>query len=117
MHHFYVRAGHTKANLPKEFFSPRRMSQFKWEFNGFPKKDDPVEELKAPPPSSSVQFLGGRRVHSVENICGDSKPARHVSADPNTSRDQRLSQQSDNLKRSTSMQGKNPSKGKKNYQC
>ena len=77
----------------------------------------PVEELKAPPPSSSVQFLGGRRVHSVENICGDSKPARHVSADPNTSRDQRLSQQSDNLKRSTSMQGKNPSKGKKNYQC
>ena len=28
MHHFYVQAGHTQANLPKEFFSPRRVSQF-----------------------------------------------------------------------------------------
>ena len=53
MHHFYVQAGHTQANLPKEFFSPRRVSQFKLEFHGFPKKDDPVEELKACPARAS----------------------------------------------------------------
>ena len=28
----------------------------------------PVEELKAPPPSDEVQFLGGRRIQSVENL-------------------------------------------------
>ena len=28
----------------------------------------PAEELKAPPPSDEVQFLGGRRIQSVENL-------------------------------------------------
>ena len=74
-----------------------------------PPPPPPGDELKPPPPNSSVQFLGGRRVHSVENICADS---RHVSSDPSISKERRGSKQADNLKRSTSMQGQNPSKGK-----
>jgi len=49
------------------------------------------EEIQAPPPSDLVQFLGGRRVHSVENICQDTS----VTQDP----------RDDNLKRSTSIHG------------
>lgn len=55
----------------------------------------PDEEFKPPPPSNEVKFLGGRRVHSVENIHSDSNG--HISRDP------RREQPSDALKRSTSM--------------
>jgi len=55
----------------------------------------PEEEFKPPPPSNEVKFLGGRRVHSVENIHSDSNG--HISRDP------RRDQPSDALKRSTSM--------------
>jgi len=55
----------------------------------------PDEEFKAPPPSNEVKFLGGRRVHSVENIHSDLNG--HISRDP------RRDQPSDALKRSTSM--------------
>lgn len=55
----------------------------------------PDEEFKPPPPSNEVKFLGGRRVHSVENIHSESNG--HVSRDP------RRDQPSDALKRSTSM--------------
>ena len=53
MHHYYIRAGHEFDNLPKEFFSKRRVAQFKLEFRGFPKKDDQKEELKACPAKAS----------------------------------------------------------------
>ena len=75
----------------------------------------PGQELTPPPPSSSVQFLGGRRVQSVEDISADLGKCKNVSADPNISRNLRPAQQVDNLKRSTSMHDHNPSKGKKNY--
>ena len=55
----------------------------------------PDDEFKPPPPSNEVKFLGGRRVHSVENIHSDSNG--HISRDP------RREQPSDALKRSTSM--------------
>jgi len=55
----------------------------------------PDDDFKPPPPSNEVKFLGGRRVHSVENIHSDSKG--HISRDP------RREQPSDALKRSTSM--------------
>jgi len=52
----------------------------------------PAEDvIQAPPPSDLVQFLGGRRVHSVENICQDTS----VTRDP----------RDDILKRSTSIHG------------
>ena len=73
----------------------------------------PGDELKPPPPTSSVQFLGGRRVQSVEDISTDG--GKNVSTDPNISRNPRPTQQLENLKRSTSMHDHNPSKGNKNY--
>ena len=75
----------------------------------------PAQELKPPPPTSSVQFLGGRRVQSVEDISTDSGKCKNVSTEPNISRNPRPAQQLDNLKRSTSMHDHNPSKGNKNY--
>ena len=53
-------------------------------------------ELKPPPPSALVQFLGGRRVHSVENIAEE---VTRVSTDPGPQGG------GDHLKRSTSMHG------------
>ena len=75
----------------------------------------PGDDLKPPTPTSTVQFLGGRRVQSVEDISTDSGKLKNVSTDPNISRNPRPAQQVDNLKRSTSMHDHNPSKGNKNY--
>ena len=75
----------------------------------------PGEDLKPPTPTSTVQFLGGRRVQSVEDISTDAGKLKNVSTDPNISRNPRPAQQVDNLKRSTSMHDHNPSKGNKNY--
>jgi len=55
----------------------------------------PDEDFQPPPPSNEVKFLGGRRVHSVENI--------HTDSNEHFSRDPRKEQPSDVLKRSTSM--------------
>ena len=52
--------------------------------------------FKPPPPSSVVQFLGGRRVHSVENIAEE---VDRVSSNPGPVGG------NDHLKRSTSMHG------------
>ena len=54
-------------------------------------------ELKPPPPSALVQFLGGRRVHSVENIAEE---VDRVNTNPG-----HQGGASDHLKRSTSMHG------------
>ena len=69
------------------------------------------EQLKAPPPSAEVQFLGGRRVHSVENICSSSGGVQ-VNPDPKPGNSPATSSNSDHLKRSTSMHGHNNAKGK-----
>ena len=61
-----------------------------------PPKDNAME-LKPPPPSALVQFLGGRRVHSVENIAEE---VDRVSTNPGPQVGG-----SDQLKRSTSMHG------------
>ena len=53
-------------------------------------------ELKPPAPAGGVKFLGGRRVHSVENLCGR---GGEVGRDPGLVPDQ----PTDPLKRSTSM--------------
>ena len=60
----------------------------------------PAEEelqLNAPPPTCGVQFLGGRRVHSVENIA---ESGDQVDRHPGSGTQ-------DQLKRSTSMHGHN----------
>ena len=53
-------------------------------------------DLKPPAPAGGVKFLGGRRVHSVENLCGR---GGEVGRDPALVADQ----PTDPLKRSTSM--------------
>jgi len=53
-------------------------------------------DLKPPAPAGGVKFLGGRRVHSVENLCGR---GGEVGRDPGLVADQ----PTDPLKRSTSM--------------
>merc|ERR1712029_1202580 len=62
--------------------------------------------MGAPPPSAEVQFLGGRRVHSVENICSSSGGVQ-VNIDPKPGNSPATS---DHLKRSTSMHGHNNAK-------
>ena len=75
----------------------------------------PGDQLKPPTPTSTVQFLGGRRVQSVEDISTDAGKSKNVSTEPNISRNPKPTQQLENLKRSTSMHDHNPSKGNKNY--
>ena len=61
------------------------------------------DQFNTPTPNDTVQFLGGRRVHSVENICSDF--SNHVIKDPRSNKVGK--EANEQLKRSTSIHANN----------
>ena len=72
----------------------------------------PPPELKPPPPSALVQFLGGRRVHSVENIAEEAGEVSRRSGGGQGEVSSHPGPGSEQLKRSTSMHGPGARNGK-----